>query len=188
MIKKFIIIEDFISKEALSGIILFIATIAAVIVANSAWGAEYYNLWHMPLGITLGDKTISMSLTYWINDGLMALFFLMVGLEIKREMVIGELSSVSKASFPIVAALGGMVIPALIYVAFNPDNFIGFGIPMATDIAFALGILMLFHAPTSMPIIAFSKPAMTLRSPSTNWMGSSMRVVMKMEPSSNFPV
>ena len=143
MIKKFIIIEDFISKEALSGIILFIATIAAVIVANSAWGAEYYNLWHMPLGITLGDKTISMSLTYWINDGLMALFFLMVGLEIKREMVIGELSSVSKASFPIVAALGGMVIPALIYVAFNPDNFIGFGIPMATDIAFALGILML---------------------------------------------
>ena len=143
MIKKFIIIEDFISKEALSGIILFIATIAAVIVANSVWGAEYYNLWHMPLGITLGDKTISMSLTYWINDGLMALFFLMVGLEIKREMITGELSSVSKASFPIVAALGGMAVPALIYVALNPDNFIGFGIPMATDIAFALGILML---------------------------------------------
>ncbi|MDD3056066.1 MAG: Na+/H+ antiporter NhaA [Aliarcobacter sp.] len=143
MIKKFIVIEDFISKEALSGIILFIATIAAVIVANSSLGEEYYDLWHMPLGITLGDKTISMSLTYWINDGLMALFFLMVGLEIKREMITGELSSVSKASFPIVAALGGMVVPALIYVALNPDNFIGFGIPMATDIAFALGILML---------------------------------------------
>ena len=143
MIKKFIIIEDFISKEALSGIILFIATIAAVVTANSSLGAEYYNLWHMPLGVTLGDKTISMTLTYWINDGLMALFFLMVGLEIKREMVIGELSSVSKASFPIVAALGGMIIPALIYVAFNTNNPIGFGIPMATDIAFALGILML---------------------------------------------
>lgn len=143
MIKKFIVIEDFISKEALSGIILFIATIAAVIVANSSLGEEYYNLWHMPLGITLGDKTISMSLIYWINDGLMALFFLMVGLEIKREMITGELSSVSKASFPIVAALGGMAVPALIYVALNPDNFIGFGIPMATDIAFALGILML---------------------------------------------
>lgn len=146
MIKKFLIIEDFISKEALSGVLLFIATIAAVICANSSFGQEYYNLWHMPLGVTLGDKTISMTLTYWINDGLMALFFLMVGLEIKREMVIGELSSVAKASFPIVAALGGMLIPALIYVAFNPDNFIGFGIPMATDIAFALGILMLLGA------------------------------------------
>ncbi len=143
MVKKFLIIEDFISKEALSGLILFIATVAAVIAANSSFGQEYYNLWHMPLGITLGDKTISMTLTYWINDGLMALFFLMVGLEIKREMVIGELSSVSKASFPIVAALGGMIIPALIYVAFNTNNPIGFGIPMATDIAFALGILML---------------------------------------------
>ena len=143
MLKKFLIIEDFISKEALSGVLLFLATVAAVIVANSSWGQAYYDLWHMPLGMTLGDKTISMSLTYWIDDGLMALFFLMVGLEIKREMVIGELSSVAKASFPIVAAIGGMVIPALIYVALNTDNPLGFGIPMATDIAFALGILML---------------------------------------------
>jgi Na+:H+ antiporter, NhaA family len=143
MLKKFLIIEDFISKEALSGILLFLATVAAVIVANSALGQSYHDLWQMPLGMTLGDKTISMSLTYWIDDGLMALFFLMVGLEIKREMVIGELSSVAKASFPIVAAIGGMVIPALIYVALNTDNPLGFGIPMATDIAFALGILML---------------------------------------------
>ncbi|MEZ4693874.1 MAG: Na+/H+ antiporter NhaA [Aliarcobacter sp.] len=86
------------------GILLFIATVAAV-VANSSLGQSYYDLWHMPLGITLGDRTISMTLTYWIDDGLMALFFLMVGLEIKREMVIGELSTVSKASFPIVAAI-----------------------------------------------------------------------------------
>ena len=143
MLKKFLIIEDFISKEALSGVLLFIATVAAVIVANSSWGQAYYDLWHMPLGITLGERTISMTLTYWIDDGLMALFFLMVGLEIKREMVIGELSSVAKASFPIVAAIGGIVIPALIYVALNTDNPLGFGIPMATDIAFALGILML---------------------------------------------
>ena len=146
MIKKFLVIEDFISKEALSGIILFIATVAAVIVANSSFGQDYYDLWHMPLGVTLGDRTISMTLTYWINDGLMALFFLMVGLEIKREMVLGELSSVSKASFPIVAAIGGIAIPALIYVAFNTENPMGFGIPMATDIAFALGILMLLGA------------------------------------------
>jgi Na+:H+ antiporter, NhaA family len=143
MIKKFLLIEDFISKEAFSGILLFMATVAAVIVANSSLGQSYYDLWHMPLGMTLGDKTISMSLTYWIDDGLMALFFLMVGLEIKREMVVGELSSISKAAFPIIAAIGGMVVPALVYVAFNTDNPLGFGIPMATDIAFALGILML---------------------------------------------
>lgn len=143
MIKKFLIIEDFISKEALSGILLFVATVAAVIVANSSLGQSYYDLWHMPFGMTLGDRTISMSLTYWIDDGLMALFFLMVGLEIKREMVVGELSSISKAAFPIIAAIGGMVVPALVYVAFNTDNPLGFGIPMATDIAFALGILML---------------------------------------------
>ncbi|WP_321315911.1 Na+/H+ antiporter NhaA [Halarcobacter sp.] len=143
MIQKLITLEKFINKEALSGIILFIATVAAVIVANSSLGQEYYDLWHLPLGINLGGHEISMSLTYWIDDGLMALFFLMVGLEIKREMLIGELSSVSKAAFPIVAAIGGMLIPALIYVGFNTDNPYGFGIPMATDIAFALGILML---------------------------------------------
>ena len=143
MIKRFLVIEEFISKEALSGVVLFIATIIAVIVANSSFGIDYYNFWHMPLGITIGEKVVSMSLTYWINDALMALFFLMVGLEIKREMIVGELSSISKAAFPIVAAIGGMIIPALIYVSLNPSNPLGFGIPMATDIAFALGILML---------------------------------------------
>jgi len=136
-------LKEFISKEAFSGVLLFATTILAMIFANSSLSADYYDLWHMPLGITFGDTNISMSLTSWINDGLMSLFFLMVGLEIKREMLIGELSSISKASFPIVAAIGGMIIPALIYVGFNLDNPIGFGIPMATDIAFALGILML---------------------------------------------
>lgn len=143
MIKPLLTLEKFINKEALSGVLLFLATLAAVIVANSSLGEEYYDLWHMPLGINLGELSISMTLTYWIDDGLMALFFLMVGLEIKREMIIGELSSVAKASFPIVAAIGGMLIPALFYIGFNPDNPFGFGIPMATDIAFALGILML---------------------------------------------
>ncbi len=143
MIKNLVALNQFINKEALSGILLFVATVAAVIIANSSLGQDYYDLWHLPLGINIGELSISMTLTYWIDDGLMALFFLMVGLEIKREMMIGELSSVSKASFPIVAAIGGMLIPALVYVAFNPDNPLGFGIPMATDIAFALGILML---------------------------------------------
>lgn len=136
-------IDRFIKDESFSGVLLFIATIAAVMVANSALSESYFALWNMALGVTLGEHTISMNLTHWINDGLMALFFLMVGLEIKRELLIGELSSVQKASFPIVAAIGGMVIPALVYISFNIDNPKGFGIPMATDIAFALGILML---------------------------------------------
>jgi len=135
--------QDFISKEALSGVLLFFSTLMAVFIANSSLSQEYYALWHMPLGINLGAMGISMSLTYWIDDGLMALFFLMVGLEIKREMLIGELSSFQKASFPVIAAIGGMLIPALIYVSINSDAPLGFGIPMATDIAFALGILML---------------------------------------------
>ena len=146
--------NQFISKEALSGVILFFATVAAVLVANSAWGDAYFALWQMHLGVAVGQHEITMSLTHWIDDGLMALFFLMVGLEIKRELIIGELSSVKKASFPVVAAIGGMVVPALIYVAFNPSNPLGFGIPMATDIAFALGILMLLgsRVPTSLKL------------------------------------
>lgn len=144
MAKQQNIFENFISKEALSGVLLFGATLLAVIFANiDALSSWYYGIWHTALGIKLGSHDIVMNLHMWINDGLMALFFLMVGLEIKRELLIGELSSVQKASFPVIAAIGGMVIPALVYVGLNPQNYIGFGIPMATDIAFALGILLL---------------------------------------------
>ena len=143
MVKHFKAIERFVKDESFSGILLFVATVAALIVANSSLAESYFALWHTPLGVTVGSHTISMDLMHWINDGLMALFFLMVGLEIKRELLIGELSSIKKASFPIVAAIGGMIIPALVYISFNLDNPKGFGIPMATDIAFALGILML---------------------------------------------
>ena len=136
-------IERFIKDESFSGVLLFIATLAAVMFANSALSEQYFTLWGMELGVTLGEFHVSMSLMHWINDGLMALFFLMVGLEIKRELLIGELSSVKKASFPILAAVGGMVVPALVYIGFNTSDPKGFGIPMATDIAFALGILML---------------------------------------------
>jgi NhaA family Na+:H+ antiporter len=136
--------SSFLNKEALSGVLLFIATLLAVLIANSPLSSIYYDFWHTPLGLQVGSLDITMTLTYWIDDALMALFFLMIGLEIKRELLIGELSSLSKASFPVVAAIGGMLIPALIYVMTNPQNPIGFGIPMATDIAFALGILMLF--------------------------------------------
>lgn len=136
-------LQSYISKEAFSGILLFFATLLAVIVANSSLSTQYFDLWNMPLGISIGSHSISMSLTYWIDDGLMALFFLMVGLEIKRELLLGELSSFQKASFPLMGAIGGMVVPALVYVSLNTSNPLGFGIPMATDIAFALGILML---------------------------------------------
>lgn len=143
MTKYINVFEDFISKEALSGFFLFGATLLALIIANSSLYPFYHNLWQTPLGITFGTHQITMSLSMWINDGLMSLFFLMVGLEIKRELLIGELSSIKQASFPVVAALGGVVIPALIYIVLNPQTPLGFGIPMATDIAFALGILLL---------------------------------------------
>ncbi|MBT4837699.1 MAG: Na+/H+ antiporter NhaA, partial [Methylococcales bacterium] len=143
MLRPLVTFQRFVSKEAFSGVLLFSATIIAIIVANSPWAQAYYDFWHLPLGISLNGFTISMALTYWIDDGLMSLFFLMVGLEIKRELLIGELSTLQSAAFPVVAAIGGMVVPALIFIGLNPENPIGFGIPMATDIAFALGILML---------------------------------------------
>lgn len=118
-------------------------TLFAIIVANSSFSDFYFNLWDKPLGVAIGDFIISMPLRLWINDGLMALFFLMVSLEIKRELLIGELASVSRAMFPFVASLGGMIVPASIYIALNPDNFIGFGIPMGTDTAFAIAMLIL---------------------------------------------
>ncbi len=136
-------LNKFINKEALSGLILFVVTVLAVTIANSNLGESYFELWNLELGVTGGGFIISMNLTHWINDGLMALFFLMVGLEIKREFLLGELKGLKKSSFPIVAAIGGMMIPATFYLLINPDNYLGFGIPMATDIAFALGILML---------------------------------------------
>ncbi|NQY95427.1 MAG: Na+/H+ antiporter NhaA, partial [Campylobacteraceae bacterium] len=147
--------QNYISRESLSGVVLFLATILAVLVANSSLGQAYYDLWRVPLGINIGDLSISMTLTYWIDDGLMALFFLMVGLEIKREVTVGDLSSVKKASFPIIAAIGGMTVPALIYIALNPNNPLGFGIPMATDIAFSLGVLMLLGKRVSSSVKLF---------------------------------
>ncbi|MCG3669230.1 Na+/H+ antiporter NhaA [Aliarcobacter butzleri] len=137
------LIKDFISKETLSGLILFVVTVLAVTIANSSFGSYYFELFSTQLGITFRQLNASMSLLHWINDVLMAIFFLVVGLEIKREMLIGELSSVKKASFPIIAAIGGMIVPAILYISLNPDHITGFGVPMATDIAFALGILML---------------------------------------------
>ncbi len=140
--------REFISKETISGVLLVIAALIAILWANSPWAESYHHVWHeINIEFAIGNWfDLDASLNHWINDGLMAIFFFTVGLEIKREVMEGELSSIKKASLPIMAAVGGMVFPALIYVAFNFDNPLtskGWGIPMATDIGFALGVLAL---------------------------------------------
>ncbi len=138
-------ISRFINEEAYGGILLIIATIIALIWANSSYYESYQNVWHeIKIGFAWGEIDMIASIHHWINDGLMALFFFVVGLEIKREVMGGELSSMKKASLPIAAAIGGMLIPAIFYVIVNinyPEYINGWGIPMATDIAFALGLL-----------------------------------------------
>jgi len=138
-------IVTFINQETLGGILLIVTTIIALIWANSTWFESYHRLWHdFKAGFSWGDFELRGSLHHWINDGLMAIFFFTVGLEIKREIIGGELSSLKKASLPIVAAIGGMAIPAILYslvVINKPALAAGWGIPMATDIAFALGLL-----------------------------------------------
>lgn len=145
--EKYIIkpVNQFISKSTTGGIILFIAAIIAIFFANSPWATDYHSIWQHKIGISLGNLELKMSLHHWINDGLMAIFFFVVGLELKRELSNGELASPKKAALPIIAAIGGMLFPALIYLFFNggTDAAHGWGIPMATDIAFALGVLYL---------------------------------------------
>lgn len=114
-------------------------------LANSKYSNYYFELLNLPFIAGIPNFSLSMDLKTWINDALMSIFFLLVGLEIKREFLIGELSSLKIAAFPIIGAIGGMLVPALIYIAFNlNENIQGFGVPMATDIAFALAVLLLF--------------------------------------------
>lgn len=137
--------QTFFQQEASSGILLIIATIIALAWANSPLEKYYVSLWHTDVFIKFGSFEITKDLLHWINDGLMAVFFFVVGLEIKREVMVGELASRRKAILPIVAAIGGMVIPAVLYISVNAGGPAqgGWGIPMATDIAFAIGILSL---------------------------------------------
>ena len=142
--------------ESTAGIVLLISAVVAMIWANSAWSDSYHHLWEYQLSIQAGEYGISKTLHEWINDGLMALFFFVIGLELKREIMAGELSDMGKAILPLIAALGGMLLPALIYFLFNPigPESNGWGIPMATDIAFALGIMSLLgnRVPLSLKI------------------------------------
>jgi NhaA family Na+:H+ antiporter len=138
--------QQFFNKEASSTILLIAATVIALVWINSDIGETYHSFWHTKISFTFGDFHISKTLLHWVNDGLMSLFFFTVGLEIKREILVGELATPKKALLPVIAALGGMFVPALIYVAFNigSPTIHGWGIPVATDIAFALGAVAVF--------------------------------------------
>ena len=137
--------EEFIQSQASGGIVLMVATVVALVIANSPLAAAYQHLLHLPLSVGIGGWVLEKTLHHWINDGLMALFFFLVGLEIKREVLVGELASPRQAALPIIAAVGGMAVPALLYWSLNPEGVAarGWGIPMATDIAFAVGVLAL---------------------------------------------
>lgn len=145
MIDKYLLtpFQRFIKAESFSGVLLFGATIIALIWANSPMSESYQDLWQFKIGISSEAFELKKPLILWINDGLMAIFFFLIGLEIKRELLIGELNSFKKASFPLFAAIGGMVFPLAFFFILNknPETLDGWGIPMATDIAFTLAIL-----------------------------------------------
>lgn len=138
-------LEEFIHRQTTSGILLMLFAVIALVIANTQLNETYHHFLQSKFVIGVEGFQLSKSIHHWINDGLMALFFLVVGLELKRELLVGELANIKQASLPIVAAAGGMLMPALIYVAINPEGHTlnGWGIPMATDIAFALGALAL---------------------------------------------
>ncbi len=138
-------IKRFINNSTTSGILLFSSATLALILSNSPWHDQFHHLWEINFGFSFNNFYIEKSLHHWINDGLMAVFFFVVGLELKREIIAGELNEPRKAMLPIACAIGGMVFPAAVYLLFNHSEYSskGWGIPMATDIAFALGVLYL---------------------------------------------
>ncbi|ADN08470.1 Na+/H+ antiporter NhaA [Sulfurimonas autotrophica] len=150
-------LENFIHAQTTTGLILFFTTIIALILANSPFAETYQHIFHIPIAISIGSWQLSQSLSHWINDGLMTFFFFLVGLEIKREILIGELSNIKVAILPILAAIGGMIFPALIYMSINADSpgANGWGIPMATDIAFAISALVILGHRVSPALVTF---------------------------------
>jgi Na+:H+ antiporter, NhaA family len=149
--------QKFAAWNASGGVLLFICAVVAMAWANSPWAESYDHFWHTTITIGPEGAAISNSLLHWINDGLMAVFFFVVGLEIKREILVGELSGARKAALPIAAAAGGVVAPALIYAAFNfgSPGIHGWGVPIATDIAFALGVMALLGDRAPAPLKVF---------------------------------
>ncbi len=149
--------EAFIHRETTSGFLLMGCALLALVCANSVLAESYQHLVHTKIGLHFGDWGIEKTLHHWVNDGLMALFFFVVGLELKREMLVGELADPKQAILPILAAVGGMVVPALVYYSFNAgtEGAHGWGIPMATDIAFAIGALVLLGSRVPKALITF---------------------------------
>jgi len=149
--------EDFFKHQASGGIVLLGATLLALVLANSPWSAAYFHFWEIELTVGFDHFGLTQTLHHWINDGLMAVFFFLVGLELKREFMAGELANFRQAMLPIAAAFGGMLVPALIFYLVNPKGpeAAGWGIPMATDIAFALGILALLRGKISRSLAIF---------------------------------
>lgn len=150
--------EEFIHKQTTGGLILIVTTILALLLANSPLSETYTHFIHMPMTLKIGDWQLAMTVHHFVNDGLMAIFFFVVGLELKREFLVGELSNIKHAALPVIAAIGGMIVPALIYLLFNfnnPQAVQGWGIPMATDIAFAVGILVLLADRVPKGLITF---------------------------------
>ncbi len=149
--------EEFIDRQTTSGLLLMCMAVLALVLANGPLASAYEIVVHTPISLNIGGWALEMTLGHWINDGLMALFFFVVGLELKREFLVGELASMRNAALPIAAAIGGMVVPALIYFAINPKGgaAAGWGIPMATDIAFAIGVLALLASRVPKALITF---------------------------------
>jgi len=149
--------EHFLHAQTTTGLILIFMTILALVLANSAWTESYVHFFHTKIDLTIGTWVLSNTIHHWINDGLMAIFFFIIGLEIKREVLVGELSNLKVAILPILAAIGGMVFPALIYMYINAgtDGSAGWGIPMATDIAFAISALVLLGKRVPPALVTF---------------------------------
>lgn len=149
--------EEFIHRQTTSGLLLMGAAVIALLLANGVYADIYQHFIHTPVNLSIGSWDINMTLHHWVNDALMALFFFVVGLELKRELMVGELSDWRQAALPIIAAIGGMVVPALIYLAFNHEGSAarGWGVPMATDIAFAVGVLVLLAGRVPKALITF---------------------------------
>ncbi len=149
--------EEFIHRQTTSGLLLMGTAVLALVLANGPLASAYEHFVHTLISLGIGSWKLEMSLHHWINDGLMALFFFVVGLELKREMLVGELAKPRNAALPIAAAVGGMLVPALIYFALNPegDAALGWGIPMATDIAFAIGAMALLASRVPKALITF---------------------------------
>jgi Na+:H+ antiporter, NhaA family len=150
-------VERFLAIEAASGILLMVAAVVALVWANSPWRAAYSNFWHIPAGFRFANFAFERDLHFWINDGLMTVFFFVVGLEIRREIHSGELSDIRCAALPLAAALGGMLFPAVIFLVFNAGrpSAVGWAVPMATDIAFAVGTLALLGKRVPSPLRIF---------------------------------